>query len=166
MKVTYRQAELLDLPRIVAIYNQAVATRLSTADLKPLNVPQKLDWFLAHDGKKQRPLWVITDETKQIVGWLSLSDFYGRPAYRHTAEISLYLDKNCQGQGIGSQAVAFVESQVKKYQLDTLLAFIFGHNQASQHLFKKFGFTNWAHLPEVALMDGVRRDLDILGKKY
>lgn len=166
MKVNYRKAELLDLPRIVAIYNQAIATRLSTADLEPLSVPQKLDWFLAHDEKKQRPMWVITDETEQIVGWLNLSDFYGRPAYRHTAEISLYLDKNCQGQGIGSQAVTFVESQVKRYQIDTLLAFIFGHNQASQHLFKKFGFAKWAHLPEVALMDGVRRDLDILGKKY
>ena len=128
MKANYRIAELLDLPKIVAIYNQAVATRLSTADLKPLSVSQKLDWFLAHDEKKHRPLWVITAETGQIIGWLSLSDFYGRPAYRHTAEISLYLDKNCQGQGIGSQTVTFVESQVKKSQIETLLAFIFGHN--------------------------------------
>ncbi|MNW14729.1 putative phosphinothricin acetyltransferase YwnH [compost metagenome] len=52
-----------------------------------------------------------------------------------------------------------------KLGLKSLLGFIFGHNEPSLQLFRKFGFTNWAHLPGVAELDGVERDLIILGKR-
>lgn len=45
------------------------------------------------------------------------------------------------------------------------MGFIFGHNASSMKLFQHFGFAEWANLPQVALLDGVRRDLIILGKK-
>jgi phosphinothricin acetyltransferase len=32
-------------------------------------------------------------------------------------------------------------------------------------LFRKFGFEQWAHLPRVAVLDGVERDLLILGRR-
>jgi phosphinothricin acetyltransferase len=41
----------------------------------------------------------------------------------------------------------------------------FGHNTISLNLFYQFGFEKWAHLPEVANLDGIYRDLIILGKK-
>jgi phosphinothricin acetyltransferase len=44
-----------------------------------------------------------------------------------------------------------------------LLGFIFGHNEPSLKLFFKFKFEKWAHFPRVANMDGVERDLIILG---
>ncbi|MDP4105019.1 MAG: N-acetyltransferase, partial [Bacillota bacterium] len=47
----------------------------------------------------------------------------------------------------------------------TLLGFIFGHNEPSLKLFSKFGFVKWAHLPKVAELDGIERDLIILGKR-
>ncbi|KRM89543.1 GNAT family N-acetyltransferase [Liquorilactobacillus vini] len=166
MNVTFEIARLVDLPIIVAIYNQAVNTRESTADLNPLTVNQKQSWFLNHDVDKNRPLWVIKNLNQQIIGWMSLSDFYGRPAYLHTTEVSLYLDQTYQGQGVGKQALSFLETQVKRYQIETVLAFIFGHNLASQHLFVDFGYQKWAHLPAVAVLDGIQRDLNIFGKKY
>jgi phosphinothricin acetyltransferase len=49
--------------------------------------------------------------------------------------------------------------------VDTLLGFIFAHNQPSLALFDQFGFERWARLPGVALLDAVERDLLILGKK-
>jgi L-amino acid N-acyltransferase YncA len=47
----------------------------------------------------------------------------------------------------------------------TLLGFIFGHNEPSLQLFYRFGFEKWGHLPNVAELDGIERDLIILGKK-
>jgi len=45
------------------------------------------------------------------------------------------------------------------------LGFIFGHNEPSLRLFYSQGFEKWAQLPEVADMEGVWRDLIIVGKK-
>ena len=47
--------------------------------------------------------------------------------------------------------------------IKNLLGFIFGHNEPSLKLFYKFKFVKWAHFPEVANMDGIERDLIILG---
>jgi L-amino acid N-acyltransferase YncA len=46
----------------------------------------------------------------------------------------------------------------------TLLAFTFGHNLPSLGLFRSAGFGDWATLPGVARLDGIRRDLVILGR--
>jgi L-amino acid N-acyltransferase YncA len=79
--------------------------------------------------------------------------------------LSIYIAEAARGKGIGryclEQAIAFAPS----IGVHTLLGFIFGHNQPSLGLFKKFGFDTWANLPRVATLDGVERDLIILGKR-
>jgi phosphinothricin acetyltransferase len=49
--------------------------------------------------------------------------------------------------------------------LRTYVGFIFAHNARSLALFRKFGFEQWAHLPRVAVLDGVERDLLIVGRR-
>jgi L-amino acid N-acyltransferase YncA len=49
--------------------------------------------------------------------------------------------------------------------IKTLLGFIFGHNEPSLKLFYSFGFINWGILPKIAQMDGIERDLIIVGKR-
>jgi phosphinothricin acetyltransferase len=49
--------------------------------------------------------------------------------------------------------------------VDTLLGFIFGHNTPSLTLFEKFAFARWGELPRVAALDGVERDLIIVGRR-
>jgi L-amino acid N-acyltransferase YncA len=41
----------------------------------------------------------------------------------------------------------------------------FGHNAPSIRLFTQLGFAQWAHLPEIADMNGEMKDLLIFGKK-
>ncbi|MET3130738.1 L-amino acid N-acyltransferase YncA [Oxalobacteraceae bacterium GrIS 1.11] len=161
----HRPATLADLPGIVAIYNSTVASREVTADTEPVSVESRLAWFHEHAAGR-RPLWIIeTDAEPAMLGWLSYSNFYGRPAYSGTAELSIYLAEAARGKGIGryclEQAIAFAPS----IAVHTLLGFIFGHNLASLALFDKFGFERWAQLPKVANLDGVERDLIILGKR-
>ncbi|MFZ2353245.1 GNAT family N-acetyltransferase [Paucilactobacillus nenjiangensis] len=164
MSISFSFATIKDLPEIVRIYNQTIPTRQSTADLEPVTVSDREEWFKSHN-QHHRPLWLIKSDN-QVVGWISLADFYGRIAYDHTVEISIYIDENFRGHHLGVKALEFVESNVKNFGIETILAYIFGHNAPSQGLFKKFSYVQWAHLPEVAEMDGVKRDLDILGKKY
>ncbi|WP_153100309.1 GNAT family N-acetyltransferase [Paraburkholderia hayleyella] len=163
MSLSYRNATLDDLPAIVSIYNSTVPSRLVTADLEPVSCASRLGWFQAH-GPETRPLWVVEDE-HGLAAWLSFSDFYGRPAYRHTAELSIYLDARIRGQGLGRQLLAAALAAAPGLQLHTLLGFIFGHNVPSLRLFEQFGFTTWGTLPRVARLDGIERDLLILGRR-
>ena len=169
MAFVHRIARQQDLPAIVAIYNSTVASREVTADTEPVSVASRQQWFDEHSPER-RPLWIIhaagdTAAEPEVLGWLSYSNFYGRPAYAGTAELSIYIAEAARGKGIGryclEQAIAYAPS----IAVHTLLGFIFGHNQPSLALFKKFGFDTWANLPRVATLDGVERDLIILGKR-
>ena len=163
----HRLATLDDLPAIVAIYNTTIASREVTADTEPVSVESRLSWFHQHHPES-RPLWVIelaNSASQATLGWMSYSNFYGRPAYSGTAELSIYIDEDWRGKGIGryclTEAIAFAPT----ISVHTLLGFIFGHNTASLALFDKFGFATWANLPKVANLDGIERDLIILGKR-
>jgi phosphinothricin acetyltransferase len=164
MEATFAYATHDDLPAIVNIYNEAISTRLSTADLQPVSVSSKKAWFSAYNPS-QRPLWIMRVDGC-VVGWVGLEDFYGRPAYLHTAEISIYVANGFHRCGLGQAALNHVMGELCRLEIDTLIGFVFSHNLASQGLFKKNGFECWGHLPDVALMDGIRRSLDILGRHF
>ena len=158
-----RDATIDDLPRIVAIYNAAIPGRLATADTEPVSIQSRQAWFEAH-GPGKHPLWVL-ERKGEIAAWISTRPFYGRPAYHSTAEVSIYVAPEAQGQGLGKVLLERLLATCPDLGLKTLLGFIFGHNAASLRLFERQGFTTWGHLPEVAELDGVWRDLVILGRK-
>ncbi|SFG12611.1 phosphinothricin acetyltransferase [Duganella sp. CF458] len=164
-KFRHRLATLDDLPTIVAIYNSTIASREVTADTEPVSVESRLPWFHDHQPAR-RPLWVIEESGRDgIIGWISYSNFYGRPAYSGTAEVSIYIDEDWRGKGVGRYALQEAIAFAPQVQVHTVLGFIFGHNQPSLALFAKFGFETWAKLPRVANLDGIERDLIILGKR-
>lgn len=156
-----RHASLNDLPAIVHIYNAAIPGRQATADTEPVSVESRREWFREHDPAL-RPLWVL-EAGDEVLGWVSLSSFYGRPAYQATTEVSLYLAPAAQGQGFGSQLLHHAISAAPELGISTLLGFIFGHNQASLKLFQRHGFTSWGLLPRIARLDHRECDLNILG---
>lgn len=172
-RATYRHrpATLDDLPTIVAIYNTTIASREVTADTEPVSVESRLAWFHDHNPER-RPLWIIEDAAApgeagaaEILGWMSYSNFYGRPAYSGTAELSIYIAEAWRGKGIGQYCLTEAIAFAPRIAVHSLLGFIFGHNAPSLGLFAKFGFSTWAHLPKVANLDGIERDLIILGKR-
>lgn len=155
-----RDAEVTDLTAIVDIYNQSIPDRLATADTKPVTIADRLDWY--HNRPANRPLWVATKQ-QRVVGWLSFQNFYGRPAYIHTAEISIYVDPQYHRQGIASQLLQQAIAFCPQLELTTLLGFVFAHNQPSINLFNRYGFVQWGYLPNIAVLDGCDRSLLILG---
>lgn len=164
MNPTFRFATLEDLEKIVAIYNQTIPTRMATADLEPISVESRYDWFDQH-MPNDYPLWII-EVNHCVAGWVSLSPFKERAAYKPTAEISIYIDQEFKGQKLGHQALLYVESKLSDYSFETIVALIFGHNIPSQKLFTKNGYEKWGHLPQVAQLDHEHRDLLFFGKRY
>jgi phosphinothricin acetyltransferase len=166
-----RNAQETDLPKIIEIYNNSIPSRLATADTQPISVESRLNWYQKHTPN-HHPLWVIEIEKTiastdkkypKITGWLGFQPFYGRPAYHKTAEISLYISPQYHRQGMGQKILTHAINQSPKLGLKNLLGFIFAHNQPSLKLFQKNGFQEWGYLPKVAEMDGIERDLAILG---
>ncbi|MFP5113160.1 GNAT family N-acetyltransferase [Bacillaceae bacterium C204] len=158
-----RDANRSDLKTIVDIYNTTIASRMVTADLEPITEENRVQWFNDH-SPAFRPLWVVEDQGS-ICAWVSFQSFYGRPAYHATAEISIYIHPDFRGRKLGKYLIQKAIDACPSLNIKTLLGFIFGHNEPSIKLFTNFGFEKWAHLPNVAELDGVERDLLILGKR-
>ena len=163
MPITHRPATRNDLAQIVEIYNSTIPTRMVTADTEPVSVESRVSWFEEHTPAF-RPLWVVEVEG-QIAAWLSFSSFYRRPAYNKTAELSAYVHQLFRRRGLGSYLLTQALAQAPALTVDTLLGFIFGHNQPSLALFRRFGFSRWGELPKVAVLDGIERDLIIVGRR-
>jgi L-amino acid N-acyltransferase YncA len=68
-QATIRDAVEPDLPAIVQIYNAAILTRISTAQLETVSVEQRLPWFREHSTESY-PLWVAEIDGR-VAGWLS-----------------------------------------------------------------------------------------------
>jgi len=160
---THRLAIRADLAQIVAIYNATVPSRQVTADTEPVSVESRVKWFEDHNPV-HRPLWVAEVEGR-IAAWLSYSSFYGRPAYNKTAELSVYVHDAFRHVGLGSYLLKQAIAHAPSIKVDTLLGFIFAHNEPSLRLFEKFGFDRWGELPKVATLDGVERGLVIVGRR-
>ncbi len=163
MAVRHRIAQRDDLSQIVEIYNATIPTRMVTADTEPISVESRIASFEEHSPDR-RPLWVVEDQGR-IAGWLSFSSFYGRPAYSKTAEVSVYIHPSCRRQGLGSYLLTQAIAHAPILKIDTLLGFIFGHNEPSLSLFERFGFLRWGELPKVATLDGIERDVIIVGRR-
>jgi L-amino acid N-acyltransferase YncA len=159
----FRNAVATDLKNIVDIYNSTVESRMVTADTKPVSVESRVNWFNEHTPTK-RPLWIV-EQDNQTIGWISFQSFYGRPAYDSTAEISIYLHPSFRGKGLGKQILEYVIHNSSALGIKTLLGYIFAHNEPSLKLFRKFGFQDWALLPNIAELDSVERSLIIVGKR-
>ena len=158
-----RDAREGDLPAIVAIYNSTVPGRMVTADTEPVTVDSRRLWFREH-SPGSRPLWVV-EEKGEILAWLSFQSFYGRPAYRATAELSIYVSESSRKCGLGSMLLEKAIAECPRLGVMTLLGFIFGHNEPSLRLFEKYGFEQWGFYPRIAELDGIERDLVIVGRK-
>ncbi len=146
-----RKSTEADFETILNIYNQAIPTHQITADLELATPINRRAWFDFHLTSEQYPIWTVEDENG-IAGWFSFSPFYERPAFVHTSEISIYLDSSAKGKGYGSKIIEFMQAEMLKHNIHTLMAYVFELNQVSQNLMRKHGFEQWGRFPHIANM--------------
>jgi phosphinothricin acetyltransferase len=160
--VIIRDAREADLPAIVAILNAAIATRMATAQLRPVTVEERLPWLRGHtpDG---HPLWVL-EKDGRVAAWLSVHPFSGRCAYRGTAEVSVYVAEEFRRRGYARALLEQLLERSPALEIHSFLGLIFAHNAPSLALFRQLGFEQWGLLPHVAQMEGLLRDVIIMGR--
>ena len=168
MPYSRRDAAAADLPRIVEIYNFAVATRNCSCDLEPTTVEVRKVSFEKHTSN-HRPLWVAEDVAKPgqgAVGYLGFFHFMNeRPGYFITADVAIYLHPDYQGKALGTYLLGEAIQQAPALGIETLTATIFASNRASTRLFEKHGFERWGYMPRVARLEGVEKDLLLVGRR-
>jgi L-amino acid N-acyltransferase YncA len=161
--VKIRDAVESDLPAIIDIYNAAIATRMSTAQLEPVTVESRRRWLNEHSPERH-PFWVMECDG-QVAGWLTIKPFLPRCAYSGTAELSVYVDQRFRRRGLARTLLEEAIARAPRLEITAVVGLIFAHNEPSLRLFEQLGFARWGLLPQVALLDGVHRDLTIMGRQ-
>ena len=152
-----RPATDKDLEAINKIYNQVIPYEMSTADMEPYTMDERISWFNAYD-RSVYPVFVAETGT-DIAGYFSFSPYRPRRlAMRFTSEISYFIDEKYRQKGIGSALMDHALREAPDYNFKTLIAILLAHNEASIRLLEKFGFREWGRMPGVADFNGTERD--------
>ncbi len=148
-----------DAPRLAAIYNQAVRNQQNAAT-REVDGPARALWLA---GPARRAVWVA-ELDGQVAGYLSLSDWRGRQATRHTAEVSYYIDEAAHRRGLASALMAHALTACPAMEIDRLIAILLADNAPSLAFLAKLGFEEWGRLPSAARFDERRVDHLIVGR--
>lgn len=130
-----------DLAAITAIYAQHVLHGTGTFETEPptlAEISTRRDDVLA----KQLPFLVAEDAGK-ILGFAYCNWFKARPAYRYSAEDSIYLSPEAQGRGLSRALLTELAARAEAAGVRKLIAVIGDSaNAASIGLHRRVGFTH------------------------
>lgn len=135
------------LPGVMEIYNAAVLTSTATFDTEPKTLEDRRAWLCTHG--ETHPVLVALDPSGAVLAWGSLSPYADRPAYRFTAEDSLYVRDGERGRGYGSLILAALVAEARRLGYHALIAKVVDENQASLAVHAKHGFTPVGTLRQV-----------------
>jgi phosphinothricin acetyltransferase len=156
-KIVIRRCEESDIAAIAATYAHHVLHGLASLEIEP---PSENDM-------RQRRLdivargfsYLVAGLAAEVVGYAYASPYRLRPAYRYTAENSVYLHPSWAGLGIGRQLLAALLAECESGDLRQIVAVIGDSaNRASIGLHKSLGFREVGVLCSVGFKFGRRVD--------
>jgi L-amino acid N-acyltransferase YncA len=136
---TIRASRDPDLPAITAIYAHHVLNGTGTFE----TVPPTLDEMTARraDVLAKGLPFLVTEDGGQVLGYAYCQWFKPRPAYRFSAEDSIYLHPDAAGKGLGKQLLAVLCDQAQAAGIRKLIAVIGDSaNGASIGVHRSLGF--------------------------
>jgi L-amino acid N-acyltransferase YncA len=137
-----------DLPEIVAIYNDVIATSTAIFSDQPVTVEDRLQWLRSRRALGQ-PV-VVARDSGAVVGFASFGDFRPWPGYRSTVEHTVHVAAPRRRQGVGRRLVDEILDRARKAGKHVVIAGIDAENEASLRLHERLGFQQVGHMPEVA----------------
>lgn len=144
-----RTASPSDVEAITALYNATIIQGPTTAQLDPVTLQNRMEWFRAQD-RMTFPVWVA-EEDFTLYAYLSFNPYRpGRRALDHTVEVSYFVHPDHQGKGLASLLMQTALDHCPELGIRSLLAILLETNTPSQKLLEKFGFQRWGTLPGVA----------------
>ncbi|MDM7926086.1 MAG: N-acetyltransferase family protein [bacterium] len=147
-----RNVSPADAARIADIYSHYISDTIVTFEIDPVS-PEEIGRRI-REIMKDYPYLAAEDESGTVIGYAYASRFREREAYRHTAEVTIYLDKDRTGAGIGSPLFAELLNRLRKTDTVALIGAVALPNEPSVRLHEKFGFRKVAHLEKVGFKLG------------
>jgi L-amino acid N-acyltransferase YncA len=148
-----RTAAPADLGQITAMYAHYVATSVATFET---DAPPVAYWRQRLDDLADRNLpFLVAEADDVVVGYSFASPWRPRPAYRYTAEDSVYVAPGQAGRGIGSALLAALLDRCAEAGVHQVIAVIADTgSDASTALHARFGFTHAGRLTHVGRKHG------------
>ena len=144
-KMQIKELEKDNYDSVNFIYKQGIETNLATFQM---DCPTFEEWDKAHFNFCRFGMF---DEDR-LIGWIALTPVSNRCVYSGLAEVSIYVDNNNKGKGIGHSLLMYLIEQSELKGIWTLQASIMQNNISSINLFKKCGFR------EVGYREKIGRD--------
>ena len=141
-----RLATPVDAGTINDIQNHYVVSSTATFHTEPLTLDERLAWL--RNRSPAHPVTVAEIEGA-IVGWGALEVFRGRPAYRHTAEFSVYVHHDWHRQGIGRAIMADLETRARDLHYHALVGGCCSESTAVIAMLEALGYERVARFREV-----------------
>lgn len=157
-----REAAEADLQAIVEIYNASIRGGAVSTNTRPATVTRSRGWFRQHKAAG-KPI-LVAEDSGRVIGWLSIRPFFRRPAYDATAKVLVYVAPEARGKGVGTKLLNSAISRVPSAGVNTLVCYLLSGNEPARRLFEESGFAKWGHFPAVATVEGVERDLVVMGR--
>jgi len=155
---TIRQFKPDDFLQVQAIYKQGIETQNATFQ------QHEKTWEEWESSMLPTCRLVAVDQN-QIAGWAGLSATSSREVYAGVCEVSIYINSQFQGQGVGSLLMSVLIDESEQQGIWTLQAGIFPENKASIALHKKHGFRIIGHRERVGQMHGIWRDSILMERR-
>jgi L-amino acid N-acyltransferase len=137
-----------DLPEIVAIYNEVIATSTAVFSEQPTTIERQREAF-----DRRRPEGypvIVARERGAVLGFGSYGPFRTWPGYRLTVEHSVYVATPARRRGIGRRLVEELLERARAQGMHVIIAGIDAENAPSLRMHEQLGFERVACLPEVA----------------
>lgn len=119
---TIRASRDADLPAITTIYAHHVLQGTGTFEIDP---PAESDMMARRADVLSKGLpWLVLEDNGHVLGYAYCNWFKPRPAYRFSAEDSIYLAPEASGRGLGRALLAELAAQAQRAGVRKLIAVI------------------------------------------
>ena len=142
-----RDAGVDDLPGLLAIYNEVIATSTAIYTEQPATLDDRVTWWNARIAQGY-PVLVATDGTG-VIGFASFGDFRAWPGYRFTVEHSVHVRADRRGGGVGTALMRVLLARATALGKHVMIAGVDADNQASLQFHERLGFRRVAHFSQV-----------------
>jgi L-amino acid N-acyltransferase YncA len=147
-----------DWPRVRAIYEAGIATGNATFETE---APAWEPW----DGAHLEAPRLVASRGGDVLGWAALSPVSDRCVYEGVAEVSVYVDPACAGQGVGTAVLAALVQASEAAGIWTLQTGIFPENEASLALHQRCGFRVVGRRERIGRMGDRWRDVMFMERR-
>ncbi|WP_287741851.1 GNAT family N-acetyltransferase [Diaphorobacter sp.] len=152
-----------DVAAITAIYTHHVLYGTGTFEIDP---PTAQDMAARRADVLAKGLpYLVAEEAGQVLGFAYCNWFKPRPAYRFSAEDSIYIADAARGRGLGRQLLEALAMQAEAAGVRKLLAVIGDSaNAGSIGVHRAAGFTDVGVMRSVGWKFGAWRDIVLMEK--